>query len=73
MRLPPGTPIPEVTVTAWIVFAQKGIKKLSKDKESPISEDEVKTLEAEIQKLTDAHIKAIDDLFAKKEKEITTV
>ena len=24
MRLPPGTPIPEVTVTAWIVFAQKG-------------------------------------------------
>ena len=49
------------------------LKKLSKDKESPISEDEVKTLEAEIQKLTDAHIKAIDDLFAKKEKEITTV
>lgn len=24
MRLPPGTPISEVTVTAWIVFAQKG-------------------------------------------------
>lgn len=24
MRLPPGIPIPEVTVTAWIVFAQKG-------------------------------------------------
>ena len=49
------------------------LKKLSKDKENPISEDEVKTLEAEIQKITDAHIKAIDDLFAKKEKEITTV
>ena len=49
------------------------LKKLTKDKENPISEDEVKTLEAEIQKLTDAHIKAIDELFAKKEKEITTV
>lgn len=49
------------------------LKKLSKDKENPISEDEIKTLEAEIQKMTDAHIKAIDDLFAKKEKEITTV
>lgn len=49
------------------------LKKLLKDKENPVSEDEVKTLEAEIQKLTDAHIKEIDELFAKKEKEITTV
>lgn len=49
------------------------LKKLLKDKENPISEDEVKNLEAEIQKLTDAHIKEIDELFAKKEKEITTV
>lgn len=49
------------------------LKKLLKDKENPVSEDEVKSLEAEIQKLTDAHIKEIDELFAKKEKEITTV
>lgn len=49
------------------------LKKLLKDKENPISEDEVKNLENEIQKLTDAHIKEIDELFAKKEKEITTV
>ena len=49
------------------------LKKLLKDKENPVSEDEVKNLEAEIQKLTDAHIKEIDELFAKKEKEITTV
>lgn len=49
------------------------LKKLSKDKENPISEDEVKTLEGEIQKLTDSHIKMIDELLAKKEKEITTV
>lgn len=49
------------------------LKKLLKNKENPISEDEVKNLENEIQKLTDAHIKEIDELFAKKEKEITTV
>lgn len=49
------------------------LKKLLKDKENPVSEDEVKNLENEIQKLTDAHIKEIDELFAKKEKEITTV
>lgn len=49
------------------------LKKLLKDKENPVSEDEVKNLEVEIQKLTDAHIKEIDELFAKKEKEITTV
>lgn len=49
------------------------LKKLLKDKENPVSEDEVKNLEAEIRKLTDAHIKEIDELFAKKEKEITTV
>lgn len=49
------------------------LKKLLKDKENPVSEDEVKNLEAEIQKLTDVHIKEIDELFAKKEKEITTV
>lgn len=49
------------------------LKKLSKDKENPISEDEIKNLEAEIQKLTDLYIKEIDELFVKKEKEITTV
>ncbi|STO32119.1 Vegetative protein 12B [Fusobacterium necrogenes] len=49
------------------------LKKLLKNKENPISEDEVKNLENEIQKLTDTHIKEIDELFAKKEKEITTV
>lgn len=44
------------------------LKKLLKDKENPVSEDEVKNLETEIQKLTDAHIKEIDELFAKKKK-----
>ena len=56
-------------------FISSGVNllKKSKDKENPISEDEVKTLEGEIQKLTDSHIKMIDELLAKKEKEITTV
>jgi ribosome recycling factor len=35
-----------------------------------ISEDERKKLEAEVQKLTDETIKALDDEFARKEKEI---
>lgn len=43
------------------------------EKEEHISEDERKTAEAEVQKLTDKHIKGIDDLLAMKEKEIMEV
>ena len=53
--------------------ANNDLKKLSKDKENPLSEDEIKKLEGDVQKLTDASIKEIDELLAKKEKEITTV
>ena len=50
------------------------LKKLEKDKENPISEDELKKEEAKCSKLlTDKYIKEIDELLAKKEKEITTV
>ena len=49
------------------------IKKLAKDKVEGLSEDDIKKYEDEVQKLTDSHIKTIDELFAKKEKEITTV
>ena len=42
-------------------------------KENPISEDELKKEEATVQTLTDKYVKEIDDLFAKKEKEITTI
>ena len=49
------------------------LKKLEKDKENPISEDELKKEEANVQTLTDKYIKEIDELLAKKEKEITTV
>jgi len=47
------------------------IKKLEKGKE--ISQDEEKTAMAAIQTETDAHIKLIDELVAKKEKEVMTV
>ena len=42
-------------------------------KESLISEDELRDLEVDIQKLTDEHVKIIDDSLANKEKEITQV
>lgn len=38
-----------------------------------ISEDLKKNLEEDIQQMTDQHIKKIDEIFAKKEKEIMTV
>jgi ribosome recycling factor len=43
------------------------------EKEEHISEDERKHGETEIQKLTDKHIKEVDELLVKKEKEIMEV
>ena len=43
------------------------------EKDSLISEDELRGLEADIQKLTDDHVKMIDDALSNKEKEITQV
>ncbi len=45
-------------------------KKLSK---SEISEDEIKDLQDELQKLTDKYVKKVDELAAAKEKEIVTI
>lgn len=42
-------------------------------KSSEITEDDLKIAEEDIQKLTDKHIKLIDDITAKKEKEIMEV
>jgi len=42
-------------------------------KNSSITEDDLKSLENDIQKLTDAKIKEIDSIMAKKEKEILEV
>ena len=51
--------------------AKDHVKKQEKNKE--ISEDQMHDLEDEIQKLTDEHIKRIDELFAEKEKEIMEI
>ena len=43
------------------------------EKQEHISEDDRKHAETEIQKLTDKYIKEVDELLAKKEKEIMEV
>ena len=48
----------------------EGLKLLKKD---GIPEDEIKRGEDEIQKITDAYIKKIDEILDKKEKEIMTI
>ena len=47
------------------------LKDLLKEKE--ISEDESRRGEEEVQKITDAHIKKVDEVFAVKEREILSV
>jgi ribosome recycling factor len=47
------------------------IKKAEKAKE--LTQDDVKGLEARIQKSTDIHVKLVDDAVAAKEKEIVTI
>jgi ribosome recycling factor len=51
--------------------ANETVKKHLKAKE--ISEDESKAAQDEIQKLTDEHVRMIDQTAAEKEKEITTI
>jgi len=51
--------------------ANDHLKKEEKDKK--ISEDQLKTFETEVQKITDEHIKMIDDVIKHKEKEILEV
>ncbi|MEN0056280.1 MAG: ribosome recycling factor [Mucilaginibacter sp.] len=48
-------------------------EKIKKLKTEGVSEDEIKTGEAEIQKLTDAYIVKVDQLSEAKEKDIMTV
>jgi ribosome recycling factor len=47
------------------------VKKQEKDKE--VSEDESRDLQDKIQKLTDKYVARMDEVFAQKEKDITTV
>ena len=51
--------------------ANDEIKKL--EKTSELSEDDSKKAQDEVQKITDAHIKTIDEVIAKKEKDIMEV
>lgn len=51
--------------------ANEVIKKLEKDKE--ISEDEAKRLTGKVQELTDEFIKEIDEVTAKKEKDVMEI
>ena len=51
--------------------AMEAFKK--KEKSSEITEDELKQVEKDLQKLTDESCKALDDLLAKKEKELMAV
>jgi ribosome recycling factor len=48
--------------------ANDGLKKLTKDK--AISEDDERRSLDEVQKLTDVHMKKMDELFKTKEKEV---
>ena len=48
--------------------ANEAIKKM--EKTSELTEDDSKKAQDEVQKLTDSHIKMIDDMLAKKEKDI---
>lgn len=45
----------------------------AEQKEGNMTEDELKNAENEIQKLTDKHVEEIDEILAKKEKEIMSV
>ena len=51
--------------------ANEELKKLLKDKD--IGEDDEKVFEKKVQKITDDHIKAVDDKVSSKEKEIMTI
>ena len=51
--------------------ANEAVKKLVKDKE--ISEDDQKRSEAEVQKITDKEILAIDQLVQEKEQDLMAV
>ena len=61
----------KVAIRAIRRDAMEAIKKMKKD--SVITEDDQKTAENELQKVTDSHIKDIDRIGADKEKEIMAV
>ena len=64
----------EEAKVALRAIRREGIDKAKEEqKQGNITEDELKQAENEIQKLTDKHVEEIDELLAKKEKEIMSV
>ena len=70
------------TVHKYAEEAKIGVRNIRRDaievfkdqkKKSEITEDDLKTVEKDIQELTDKHTKEIDSLVAKKEKELMEV
>jgi len=61
----------KVSVRQSRKVANENIKKLEKDKK--VSEDDSRRTQEQIQKLTDEAIAALDQLIAKKEKELLTL
>lgn len=59
-----------LSVTSVVMLWMK-LKKQEKEKE--ITEDQLKTLEKDIQKATDDAVNKIDSMIAEKEKELLTV
>ncbi|UYL10659.1 ribosome recycling factor [Bdellovibrio sp. SKB1291214] len=53
--------------------ANEAIKKMKADKKAPLSEDEAKKGETDIQKVTDDMIKKVDQIAEEKEKSILTI
>ena len=49
------------------------VKKLAKDKEMGVSEDQEKDALDAIQKITDKYVKKMDEMVANKEKELLKV
>jgi len=61
----------KISVRAARHDANEAVKKFEKDK--TITEDDLSFAQKDIQKVTDLHVKLIDEALEKKEKEITTI
>ena len=63
------------SVNEWKCAAVRHAKVSAKkeEKDGDISQDEQRSLSDDVQKLTDSHIKALDELLAEKEKEIMQI
>ena len=63
----------EAKVAVRNIRRDANAKLVRAEKDAEISEDDLRRAEAEIQKLTDAHIAQIDDTLKRKEAEVMEV